>query len=261
MTEPIETTAVEVSRVKTPVPANTQQVRELSPFEMMSTLIQQGVDLEKVEKMMALQERWEANEARKAYFAALSKFKSMDFTISKTEHVSYKNKLGKLTEYDHPDLARSLKILGQALSECGLVLTFTQRQEGNTLWVTAWLSHSMGHRESTTLSGPYDDSGGKNCIQSIGSSDSYLKRYTGFAITGVAAEGADNDGKASAPEPQKPQFITGKQLSEILDLADALPGDGKTRFLAHLKVSSYEEIPVAWFQQAKADLISARGAQ
>lgn len=62
--------------------------------------------------------------------------------------------------------------------------------------VTATLTHSMGHSETTALRSSPDASGGKNGIQAIASATTYLKRHTGFALLGL--EGVDDDdGNAS----------------------------------------------------------------
>ena len=53
--------------------------------------------------------------------------------------------------------------------------------------------------ESTTLSGPPDTTGSKNDLQSIGSTISYLQRYTLLALTGLATFDMDDD---ATPGPQ-----------------------------------------------------------
>jgi hypothetical protein len=63
----------------------------------------------------------------------------------------------------------------------------------------------MGHSEETTLRAIPDTSGSKNSIQAIGSTVTYLQRYTLLAAVGMAAAGMDNDGRA-ADEEQKPKI-------------------------------------------------------
>lgn len=230
------------------------QAAPSSMLDTMTFLAEKGIQPEQIEKMMILHERDEANKARKAFNHAMAQFNKMDFTITKSEHVSYTTSKGT-TEYYHADLAKSLKVLRHALAECGLNLTFTQSQDNKGLTVTAWLSHELGHRESTSMSGPYDTSGGKNAIQSVGSTDTYLKRYTAFALTGVAAEGMDDDGKGSSP----PKFLEGKKLSEIYDLM-AIKISDQQHYLAHAQNAhrvgaSFDEIPEKSFIAIRSELI------
>jgi hypothetical protein len=72
--------------------------------------------------------------------------------------------------------------------------------------VTCKLTHKQGHSEEVTLEAPLDTSGGKNNIQAMGSSVSYLERYTLLAITGLATKEQDDDGASTgqaalAPDP------------------------------------------------------------
>ena len=39
----------------------------ITPMQMIAQAVAQGADIDKLQKLMDLQERWEANEARKAY--------------------------------------------------------------------------------------------------------------------------------------------------------------------------------------------------
>ena len=47
-----------------------------TPAILISQAIAKGSDLDKLEKLLALQERFEANEARKAYHKAMTNFKA-----------------------------------------------------------------------------------------------------------------------------------------------------------------------------------------
>ena len=64
-------------------------VTDNSPASMMQIALSRGADLDKLEKMLALQERWEANEARKAYHTAMAAFKAAPPEIEKDKKVSF----------------------------------------------------------------------------------------------------------------------------------------------------------------------------
>ncbi len=64
----IDTSAVRRERPpQLPMPA-----ADITPQQMLAIAVQQGADLQKLEKLMELQERWEKNQARKAYVAAMA---------------------------------------------------------------------------------------------------------------------------------------------------------------------------------------------
>jgi len=80
------------------------------------------------------------------------------------------------------------------LSKHGLSASWRTEQNGQ-IKVTCRISHSMGHYEETSLSADADTSGSKNAIQAVGSTITYLERYSLLAITGLATEDQDNDGE------------------------------------------------------------------
>ena len=78
----------------------------------------------------------------------------------------------------------------------------------------------MGHSEETTLKAPPDTSGSKNSIQAIGSTVTYLERYTLLAATGMAAAGMDNDGRF-ADEEQKPKISETRLLKGLTSIKES----------------------------------------
>lgn len=174
--------------------ANSPAVTDNSPAGMMLAAMRQGASLETVEKMMALQERWEANEARKAYNEAMACFKAEAIEIIKRKEVDFTNRTGNRTHYKHAELSDVVTAVGPALSRHGFSWSWSLKQDKAWIEVTCTLKHRLGHSESVSLGAPPDDSGGKNTIQSIVSAKTYLERHTLKAICGVAEKGADNDG-------------------------------------------------------------------
>ncbi len=169
----------------------------VTPMDMLKMAVSQGADLAKLEQLMALQERYEANEARKAFYKALSAFKAEGITVGKDSRVTYKTDKG-VTDYKHASLGNICNIIGPALSRYGLSYRWDTVQVDARIKITCVLSHELGHSEKVSLEGGADASGGKNNIQAVGSTVSYLERYTLLAITGTATEQQeDDDGQSS----------------------------------------------------------------
>lgn len=167
-----------------------------TPAQLLAIAVQQGADMDKLEKLMALQERWEANEARKAFTVAMTGFKSEPMEILKRKNVSFSG-----TSYNHAELSDITEAIGAALSKHDLSYRWDVRQEGNAITVECILTHVKGHNERVSMVAPPDDSGKKNRIQQIASSTTYLQRYTLLAVTGMSTKGMDDDGRASeAPQ-------------------------------------------------------------
>lgn len=152
-------------------------------------------DVAKLEQLLAVKERWEANEARKAFVVALCEFKANPPEIIKNKHVSFGS-----TAYVHATLDKVSDSIGKALSIYRLSHRWEVEQpEKGIIRVTCILTHALGHSERVSIVGVADDSGSKNIIQAIGSTITYLQRYTLLAATGTAAKGQDDDGREACP--------------------------------------------------------------
>lgn len=172
-----------------PLPIERAQV---TPMQMLQIAVEKGADVDKMAQLMALSERWEANEARKAFVVALNAFKSNAPQIIKTKEVSFG--AGK-TAYKHALSSVASEQIGEALSRVGISHRWeTDQSEGGKIKVTCVLTHALGHSERVALEATPDTSGSKNSIQAIGSTVSYLQRYTLFASTGLVPKDADDDG-------------------------------------------------------------------
>lgn len=166
-----------------------------SPAGMMLAALGQGATLEHIEKMMELQERWEAGEAVKAYNAAFAAFKTESVRIVKNRKVTD----GPLRGKDYAELHSVLDAVVPLLSKHGLGASWKlTKDEPQWLEVTCTLKHSGGHFEVASMGGPPDTGGAKNAIQARASTVSYLERYTFKAVAGVAEGGDDDDGQGGA---------------------------------------------------------------
>lgn len=170
-------------------------VAATTPMDMLRIVIEQGADIAKIEKLMELQERFERNEARKAFDAAISAAKAKIKPIAKKRTVDFTSSRGR-TNYVYEDLALVAAEVDPILAEHGLSYRYRAMQDGKKLTVTCIVSHRNGHSEETTLSAENDESGNKNTIQGVGSSATYLQRYTLKLALGLSAA-KDDDAQAS----------------------------------------------------------------
>jgi hypothetical protein len=220
------TTALEPARTDIP-PAGVPMEHEPST-SVVITAMNRGYSPEFVEKMMALQERHEANEARKEFFKALADFKSEMPPVTKDKYNSFfkshYTSLGNLLDTYNPVLGRN-----------GLSLQFpTPVQSDKTMTVECRLSHRMGHTETVSMTGPIDTAAigkqsgerSRNPMQDLKSTFTYLRSATCEAILGVAGtEGTFNDdGNAARAGDQK--FITPEQVTELTKDIAKFPDQG-----------------------------------
>lgn len=234
----------------------------MTPDYMLAQAIAGG-NVEVVERMMGLKERWEANQARRAFDNAIAEAKSELPIIIKGNSVSFG--AGK-TSYKYEDLASIAKAIDPILAERGLSYRFRTASEPGFVTVICRVAHRSGHAEENSLTGPVDTSGGKNAIQSIGSTVTYLSRYTLKAALGLAAS-ADTDANRDFERD-----ITGPisidQLAALNELFDKLETGVEARFCGHFKIEAPGNLPAAKYASAISsltrkveDAIAAKAAQ
>lgn len=226
----------------------------ITPMQMLQIAVEQNADLDKLTKLMDLQERWEANEARKAFVAAKSAFKADPPRLSKNKHVHFDTQKG-VTEYDHATLDRIADTLSPALSQHGLSYSWeTEQLDGGMIRVTCVLTHVLGHSERVALQSGPDQSGGKNNIQAVGSTVTYLQRYTLLAATGMATTDQDDDG-AGPVEP-----ISAEQKETLVGLMKEVEAD-VPKFLKYLGVSTIDGLAASRFDEAVTALNAKKGVK
>lgn len=193
--------------VERELPAVVEQ-HAITPMQMLSMAVAQGADVDKMKQLWELSQLWEANEARKAFVVALNTFKADAPKIIKTKEVTFG--AGK-TAYKHALAGVASEQIGAALAGHGISHRWDVEQaDGGIIKVTCILTHAQGHSERVSLQASPDTGGSKNSIQAIGSTISYLQRYSLFAATGLVPKDADDDGKGGIehvmPESKKVDF-------------------------------------------------------
>lgn len=216
----------------------------LTPMGMLQIAVEQGADVEKLERLMALQERWEANEARKAYIAAMMEFQAECPFIEKSReghNIKYAN------------LADALKQIRDLMKANGFSHTWKTEQTDAILTVTCCVTHREGHRECSSMSAGADKTGSKNDVQAIGSTNTYLQRYTLFSVLGLASVDQDDDANKANVE-----LISPEQKDKIIGLLKETETD-TVKFLAFMRYPTIDDIQTQHFQAA-INALSAKKA-
>lgn len=172
----------------------TQEIAKQTPHDLLAQAIEKGLDVEALGKLMDLQERWQANQARKSFFEAFTEFQAQCPDIRKTKEVRFKDTDVK-PQYHYAPLADITRQIGKVLKANQLSYRWEMSDTNDELKVTCLVSHIEGHTERTTMSAKADASGSKNAIQARGSAIEYLKRYTLIGALGISTADSDIDGR------------------------------------------------------------------
>lgn len=215
-----------------------------SPMGSALAFMQAGGNVEQLNQMMDLQDRWEANEARKAFNAAVTAFKANPPKV-------FRDKENKQYGSRYTSLPNLVNTVNTDLSKHGLNARWDIDQS-DQIRVTCILSHVLGHSASVTLKGVPDKSGAKNDLQQIKSTLTYLKGATFEAVTGIASEegSLDDDGNASGKPIETISEAQEVQINEMLEAT----GSDKAKFLKWLKTDKISAIPAKSFDNVMATL-------
>lgn len=176
-----------------------------TPMNVLDKAITSGASVDVIARLMELQERWEKNQARKAFDKAMAAAKAEIPVIRKNKLVDFESKrTATQTNYMHEDLAEIARTIDPILGKYGLSYRFNTITAAGAVTVVCKISHDDGHYEENPLTAPVDLSGNKNPIQAIGSTVTYLQRYTLKAALGLAAA-ADDDAQAVSEKKEKKQ--------------------------------------------------------
>ena len=212
-----------------------------------------NVDIDKMERLLQMQERVAARDAEAKFNAA---FSAMQPNLP---HITVKNKIvhnGRtISEYaDWPSISAAITPI---LSEYGFSLNFGGSNDSENKTTIAKLRHSAGHVETNSITLPHDTSGSKNKVQAIGSSSTYGQRYSACPLVGVVVHGSDDDGVAAQTDRK---LIDDGQWAIITDLIEKTNTDAR-KFCAAYGIESVKSLPAAAFDKARKQLNAKLGVK
>ncbi len=223
-----------------------------SPADMIRMAVAGKADLEKLEKLLALQERFEANEARKVFASAFAVAQANIATVIKT-------KLNLQTHSKYADLGDIIESAKPIYTKEGFSVIFYEGETAvaENIRICADVLHTAGHKETYHYDVPLDGVGLKGNanmtrIHAKSSSTSYGQRYLMCMIWNIPRK--DDDGNAAG----KPlEYIDDKEMNFIVDnltyLNTSIP-----KFLEYMKLDSLETMPKADYQKAVAAIEAKR---
>lgn len=183
-----------------------------TPSEMINIAIANGADLDKLEKLLTLQERWEANEARKIFAKSFAASQEKILSVAKTKNNSQ-------THSKYADLGDVIESSKPVYTKEGFSIIFYEGDcpKENHIRIFADVLHSYGHKETYHYDVPMDGKGlrgndNMTAIHGKASSISYGRRYLMCMIWNIPTQ--DNDGQSIRPVNK----ISDSKLHIIRDL-------------------------------------------
>ncbi|BES72209.1 hypothetical protein RE428_32270 [Marinobacter nanhaiticus D15-8W] len=155
------------------------------------------VDINKMERLLDMQERIMERNAKSAFSAAMAQLQGELPTISEKGEIKVNGQVrSKYARFE--DINEAVR---PVMQKFGFAISFRVKTGDSHICVTGVLVHREGHSEETTIDLPADITGSKNTVQSVGSSVSYGKRYVLQALLNITTSGEDDDGNAGGAYP------------------------------------------------------------
>lgn len=205
------------------VPPETLPVAALEPVGLVAMFERlardPSVDVDKLERLIAMQERVMRHNAKAAYEATFARMQPAIPEIDERGQITVKGTV-RSTYAKLEDINAVLKPI---LADHGFALrhrTEWPADKPGIIRIVGILSHEQGHSEESSFEAPMDRSDYRTDIQSMGSTVSYGRRYTTLDLLNITTRGLDNDGKATgaALPPPPPDYLD--WLTDMTSKAD-----------------------------------------
>ncbi|MBV4553096.1 ERF family protein [Pseudomonas sp. SWRI102] len=198
-----------------------QQGQEISMLSTISRLaLDPRCDMDKLERLISLQDRMEAKSALEAFNAAFAEMQcEMPSVEKRTENTHTKKMYADLDDINYA--------VRPVMAKFGFGVSFKIVNQANGVSITGILMHKAGHREETTMILPLDAGAGRSAVQSVGSTTTYGKRYVMCALLNITSgDDVDNDGYKEPTDP----LVTPVQARQVQALLDKCSETAKGKF-------------------------------
>ena len=198
--------------------------------KLISHAIDKDVNVDTMEKLLAMRRELKAEWAREQYHQSLSEFQKACPIIEKDKIVL--NKDGRTERYRYASLEGIIVQVKDLLQAHGFNYKTDAKVEDKFVNATCVATHRYGHSESSTFGVPIDKDAFMNEPQRFASALTFSKRYAFCNAFGIQTGDADDDAKAARTVTEEAQ-------------AEGRAPEGKK----HTRTRDYENEP----QPAKAE--------
>lgn len=217
-----------------------------TPMTLLQAAVERGLDGDQLSKLMDLQERYEANQARKAYAAAMhAAQEEMPLVVRDAQNSQTRSKYARLEQVQ--------KTAGPVYQRHGFSLSYGQGDCPIDGWKRTIVDvrHEAGHCERYVLDLPLDGYSAKgtpigamNPVQASISTTSYAQRRLLCMVFNLVIADEDDDGQGSS-------VVSHEQAETIRKWLTRTDSD-EAKFLAWVGAESVETMPASKYGQAIA---------
>ena len=212
--------------------------RPTDPLALISQAIERGITGDELGKLMSLQERWEANQAAKAFAVAVSGFQADCPPVLKERTASVPTKSGGKFEFGFASFDNVMATARPHLQKWGIAVSFDTDAATVPGKLRVVCNVRVGtHTQSTTVLFPVPVLS-TNDTQAFGAAITYGKRYALCAALNIVVTDEDNDASALVA------YIGADDVAEVRRIIEKC-GVRLDQFLKWAAVESVEDIAAA----------------
>lgn len=232
-----------------PIPSASRLPATLSPdsgdvIALLRLAVERGVAVEALEKLVALQERYQDRQAQREFAAALADFQSQCPPIPKNSTATIvSEQKGTKFSYSYAELDTIAETVRPFLHALGLSYSWDSTVDSATINCTCTLRHRNGHSITARFAAPVDSAGRMSVTQRHASALSYARRQSLVQVLGLTTTEPDEDGAEDVGT------ITDEQQATLAALMEEVGAD-RGKFLNWLRVDSLASVRVAQYPAA-----------
>lgn len=170
------------------------EIKSIDAEAILVKAIENNVSVEALERLLAMRERIKADQAKSAYYQAMSSFQAGLPQIKKEREV--KGKDGNV-RYRYASLDDIVSQVSTLLKEYGLSFEIKTEHKDGFIVATCVTHHVEGHSGESTFPVPVDESSYMNAAQKVASAQTYAKRYAFCNAFGIVTGDYDDDGEST----------------------------------------------------------------
>lgn len=246
---------IDIIEDKVNIVEKNQQNAEINALTLIDKAIEKDIDVDKFAKLVDIVKMLENEKAKRDFYEALSNFQGEVPPIKKLSKVDMG--YGK-PKYNYAEFGEIVTTIQEPLKKHGLSYFFeignepivVKGEKGEDIIVeyisvTCTVAHKGGYEKITTMSVQKDVGAGKSNVQAVGSTITYLKRYTLLALLGIGTADPDDDAQSTLNIDKKQKINDKDKIIKQIksELKNCKDEDGVKRIWSkYQKYSSDKEI-------------------
>lgn len=164
------------------------------PMSLLTMAVQQGANVDTLERLAVLREKFLAEKARKAYFDSLAAFQSECPVIVKSNRVIFSGS----EKYRYAPIDKIIQTVGPLLQKHGFAFQRDSKIENGWVEAIVTITHREGHSETKSFRVPTDSKAGMSEQQKYGAALTFADRYAFTGALGIKTGDEDNDANQGA---------------------------------------------------------------